>query len=95
MTYICDGENPDQPVVEGFLQNESGEPIYCKEKLIKHVEANDFAGTAFDIGTAKFYEQLYYNITEGKEMTVTPNMAADVISVIETVHAANPLPLKF
>lgn len=95
MTYICDGENPAQPVVEGFLQNESGEPIYCKEKLIKHVESNDFNGTAFDIGTAKFYEQLYYNITEGRAMTVTPEMAADVISVIETVHAKNPLPLKF
>ena len=95
MTYICDGENPEQPVVEGFLQNESGDPIYCKEKLVKHVESNDFNGTAFDIGTAKFYEQLYYNITEGRAMTVTPEMAADVISVIETVHAKNPLPLKF
>ncbi len=95
MTYICDGENPERPVVETFLKDENGNPIYCKEKLIKHTESEKFTGTAFDIGTAKLYEQLYYKITEGKAMTVTPEMAAQIISVIETVHAQNPLPLKY
>jgi predicted dehydrogenase len=95
MTYICDGENPDRPVVETFLKNENGDPIYCSEKLIKHVESEKFDGTAFDVGTAKLYEQIYFKITDGKEMTVTPEMAADIISVIETVHAQNPLPLKY
>ncbi len=95
MTYIRDGENPDRPVIIESLKNENGEPIYCSEKLVKHVEAEKFNGTAFDIGTASLYEQLYYKITEGREMTVTPEMAASIISVIEAVHAQNPLPLKF
>ena len=95
MTYICDGENPERPVIEEFLKNENGDPMYCGEQLVKHVEADKFTGTAFDVGTAKLYEQLYYKITEGKEMTVTPEMAAAVISVIETAHAQNPLPLKY
>ncbi len=95
MTYIIDGENPERPVVEEFLKNEEGNPVYCSEKLQKHVEGEEFKGTAFDVGTAKLYEQLYYKITEGREMTVTAEMAAAVISVIEEVHAANPLPLKF
>jgi len=95
MTYIVDGENPERPVVETFLQNEAGDPIYCSEKLVKHVENGKFDGTAFDVGTASLYEQLYFRITEGKPMTVTPEMAASVISVVETVHAQNPLPLKF
>lgn len=95
MTYICDGENPEQPVIEESIKDENGNPTYCREKLVKHVEAEKFNGTAFDIGTAKLYEQLYYKITEGREMTVTPEMAAAVISVIETVHAQNPLPLKY
>lgn len=95
MTFICDGENPDRPVIEDFLKDSEGNPIYCSEKLIKHVESEKFTGTAFDIGTAKLYEQLYYNLTEGRDMTVTPEMAAAIISVIETVHAENPLPLKF
>ena len=95
MTYICDGENPERPVVETFLKDENGNPIYCGENLVKHVESEKFNGTAFDIGTARLYEQLYYKITEGREMTVTPEMAADIISVIETVHAQNPLPLRY
>ena len=95
MTYIVDGENPERPVVEGFLQDENGNPMYCGENLITHKEAESYAGTAFDIGTASFYDQLYFKITEGREMTVTPEMAAEVISVIEAVHAQNPLPLKY
>ena len=95
MTYILDGENVDRPVEEASLKDEAGNPIYCYENLIKHVEAENFSGTAFDVGTASLYQQLYYKITEGKEMTVTPHMAAAVISVIETVHAQNPLPLKY
>jgi len=95
MTYIREGENPPRPVVEGFLKDGDGNPVYCSEKLIRHTESAQFAGTAFDIGTASLYEQLYYRITEGRAMTVTPEMAAAIISVIEEAHAANPLPLKF
>ena len=95
MTYIKDGENPDRPVIETFLQNEAGNPVYCSENLIKHQEGEKFNGTAFDVGTATLYKQLYYKITEGTPMEVTPEMAAAVISVIETAHAENPMPLKF
>ena len=95
MTYIVDGENPERPVIEQFLKDENGNPVYCSEKLEKHVEAEKFSGTAFDVGTASLYSQLYFKITEGTPMTVTPEMAADIISVIETVHAQNPLPLKY
>ncbi len=95
MTYIKDGENPERPVIETFLKNDAGDPVYCSEKLIKYTETEKFSGTAFDVGTATLYKQLYYKITEGKEMDVTPEMAARIISVAETVHAENPLPLKF
>ena len=95
MTYICDGENPERPVEESFLQDENGKPLYCSEKLVTHVEADRFSGTAFDTGTSEFYKQLYFKITEGRPMTVTPEMAAAVISVIEKVHAENPLSLEY
>lgn len=95
MTYLIPGENPERPVVETFLQDAEGKPIYCSEKLIKHVETGEFKGSAFDVGTAKLYKELYDKITEGKPMTVTAQMAAEIISVIETVHAANPLPVKY
>ena len=95
MTYIVDGENPEKPVIETFLKDAEGKPIYCSEDLKKHVEEGEFGGTAFDTGTAKLYEQLYYKITEGRDMTVTPEMAMEVIKVIAEVHAENPLELKF
>ena len=95
MTYIVDGENPERPVTDVFIQDENGNPIYCSENLVKHVESGSFNGPAFDVGTAMLYKQIYDQITEGKEMTVTPEMAAAIISVAETVHAENPLPLKY
>lgn len=95
MTYIVPGENPERPVQETFLQDENHTPKYCSEKLIKHTEEGEFNGNAFNVGTASLYEQLFFAITEGRPMTVTPEMAARIISVIETVHAQNPLPLKF
>jgi len=95
MTYLRDGENPPRPVTEEFLKNEEGNPVYCSETLIRHVESDTFTGNAFDVGTASLYEQLYYKLTEGRPMTVTPEMAAAVVSVIERVHAENPLPLKY
>ena len=95
MTYIVDGENPERPVIEVFLKEAEGKPVYCSEKLEKHVEEGDFGGTAFDVGTATLYEQLYYKLTEGRPMDVTPEMASEVIRVIATAHAENPLDVKF
>ena len=95
MTYIVDGENPERPVVETFLKDENGKPVYCSENLIKHVESGEFDGTAFNVGTATLYEQLYYKITEGKPMDVTPEMASDIIGIIEQAHAENPMDIKF
>ena len=93
--YIIDGENPERPVVEGFLQDENGNPRYCGEKLITHEESGAYNGTAFDVGTAKLYEDLYYKITEGKEMYVNLAMARDIVSLIEQLYANSPLPVKF
>ena len=95
MTYTVDGENPEQPLQEEFLKDENGDPMYCKEQLIKHTEEITFDGTAFDIGTAKLYESLYHKIVDGTPMQVTPEMAAAIISVIETAHAQNPMTMKF
>lgn len=94
-TYIKDGENIERPVIVESLKDENGKPLFCYENLIKHEESGDFGGDAFDVGTAYLYEQLYYKISEGRPMTVTSEMAADIIGVIETVHAQNPLPIKY
>ena len=95
MTYVADGENPEREVSETFIQDAEGNPAYCSEELVKHVEDGDFDGDAFSIGTPEFYRQLYYYITDGVQLDVTPEMAAEVISVIEAAHAENHLSIKF
>ena len=84
-----------KPVQENFLQDAEGNPIYCSEQLIKHEEEGTFPKEAFDIAAASFYEQIYYAITQGKELSINAENAAQIIGVIETVHAQNPLPVQF
>jgi hypothetical protein len=43
----------------------------------------------------KFYDMIYAAITENAEMQVKAEHAAKIISIIETAHAANPMPVKF
>lgn len=93
--YIVEGENPERPVNEGILQDENGNPRYCGEKLITHEESGTYNGTAFDVGTAKLYEDLYFKITENRQMFVTLPMVRNIVNLIEQVYANSPLPVKF
>ena len=42
-----------------------------------------------------WYDMMYDTIVNGKEMTIKPEHAAMIISVIETAHAQNPMSVKF
>ena len=95
MKYIVDGENPERPVQETFIHDENWRPIYCWEQLNAHEEQGMYQGNAFNVGTKAIYESVYKAITEGDPLIVTCEMAAAVIDVIDTVHAQNPLPVKF
>ena len=95
MKYIVDGENPEQKVIFESLKGEDSAPMYCSENLITHDEEGNFDGTAFDVGTEKLYENLYYKITEGQELKIKPEDCAKVISVIEACHVQNPMPIKW
>ncbi len=95
MKYIKEGENPDQPLILTPLKDKDGLPAWCSETLITHEEKSKFEGSAFDIGTKLFYEMMYDAIKYGKDLAIKPEYAAMTISVIEQVHAENPLPVKF
>ena len=90
--YIVDGENPERPVILESLKNDEGLPIYCSEKLISHTEEGDFGGTPFNIAVERYYKMIYEKIRDGKPLTIRNEDVAKIISVIETVHAQNPLP---
>lgn len=95
LKYIRDGENVERPLIEHFLEDEDGNPIYCTEKLITHEESGLYDGTAFDVGTSGIYANLYKVITEGAELAVPLYHARMAINVIEAAHSANPLPVKY
>ena len=93
--YYLDSENPPRPVIEKSLRNDEGLPVYCSEKLVTHEESGEYNGNAFNVGTAAIYEGVYYAITKGKELKVSCEQSAMTVGVIETVHAQNPLPVKY
>lgn len=95
MKYIPDGANPERPVIKEFLKNEEGLPAYCSEKLVTCEEEGKIAGELFDTSSKAFYTSLYNTLTTGAPLAVTAEQAAQVISVIETVHAQNPMPVKY
>ena len=96
MKYVKDLENyPERPVIKTFLADSEGNPAYCSEKLEFTEEKGEFKGSAFDIAVKDYYKMLYNTLIEGKELEITPEQAAMVISVIEGCHTSNPLPVKF
>lgn len=95
MKYIVDGENPDRPVIFESLKDKDRLPAYCSERLNIHEENGNFDGTSFDSAVSAFYKMLYDTVINGKPLTVTPEMAREVIGIIEKAHADNPLPAKY
>ena len=93
--YFVDEENPYKAVVEESLKDENGYPIYCSEQLVWKQEKGDIEGNAFSVGTPAIYKEIYYNLTEGKPMSTSPEMARKIIEIIEAAHAQNPLERKF
>ena len=95
MKYIVEGENVPRPVELEPLRGENGRPAYCSEELKAHTEKGEYVGNPFKKGTETFYQMIYDRLKHGKPMQITPEQAAMIVGVIETVHAENPLPRKF
>jgi len=94
--YIVDEELEPRPLIEQPLANpENGDPIYCGEKLPIHEESVPTDSDYFNAGSHMFYEQLYRAVMEGAPLEITPEKAMKAIEIIETVHAQNPLPVKY
>ena len=95
LKYYTDEENSVQPLQKESLKDDQGMPIYCGEKLITHEEKDALKGTGFDVAVHDFYKMVYDKLKFDKPMAITPEMAAKVINVIETVHGQNPLPVLY
>lgn len=94
--YVDDfSKYPERPVSSTFISDDDGYPVYCSEKLDITEEKQVIEGTAFDAAVKTFYKKLYATVKNGEEFPVTAEMAADVIAVIETCCAENPLDVMY
>ena len=84
-----------RPVIREALMDENYKPMYCKEKLPIQEEAGSFQGSSFDCAVKEFYEMMYDTVMLGKPLAITPEMATEVIRVIEICHAQKPLTVKY
>lgn len=85
----------DKPIPEFKLEPlclEDGiSPSYCSEKLEWKEFEEDLVGDAFDVGTAKYYENIYNHLVNGEELVIDPRRVTQQIRVMELVHAQNPM----
>ena len=92
LKYIVDGENEPRPLIASPLKNSEGLPMYCSEKLVTKEESGSIEGSAFNVAVEKYYDMILERITEGKPLALDPRDMAKIVSVMETVHAQNPMP---
>ena len=95
MKYVDPAELAPRPVIREPLMDENGKPMFCKETLPMCEEKGAFGGTAFGAAVKNFYDMLYESVMNGAPLAITPEMAAEVIRVIEICHAQKPLPVKY
>ncbi len=93
--YIVPEELEPRVSTDKPLSAEDGTPAYCSEDLKFHEEEHAVEGDVFMSGTSIFYHKLYDTFFNGAPLAVTPEMAGQVVDIIETLHAQNPLPVKF
>lgn len=70
-------------------------PAYCSEDLTWHEKKEVMQGTAFEIGTSRYYRNIYNHLTAGEELVIKPEKILQQIRVAELIHAQNPMPTKF
>ena len=95
MKFINTDELEPRPVIREPLADANGKPIYCSEKLNMQEERGTVTGSAFTTAVKEYYDMLYDTVINGAPLAIQAEHAAQVIRIIETCHAHNPLPLKY
>lgn len=86
---------PPRPLTLEPLMDSEFRPLYCSESLPIIEEKGKFEGSSFDSAVKEFYQMLYRSVMQGEPLAISPEMASEVIRVIEICHANNPLIVKF
>ena len=92
--YYNPETSPEQKLTLEPLFKEDRTPNYCSEQLDWTEEHVDVEGTVFTVGVKKYYDMIYANLVEGKEMEITPYQVLKQFKVIDQIRAQNPLDTK-
>lgn len=92
--YFDPSKAPAQKQILEPLFTADRTPAYCGEKLDWVEEVVEVKGDAFNEAVQEYYDMIYANLTEGKEMAVCPCQVLKQLKVIDTVHAQNPLSVR-
>ncbi len=95
LTYTVKEEQDIKPLQFASLADENGDPIYCQEKVEKHVESGTLSADPFASGSARFYNAVYDTLANGKAFIIDPANIANVVRVIDEAHKANPMTKRY
>lgn len=93
--YFDPSEAPKQKLILTSLMGEQGRPQYCSEKLPWKEEEIILEGSAFDVGTRRYYQMIYDYLTEKKPMQINARQVLQQIQLDEKIHSDNPLPMWY
>ena len=93
--YYVPSDEPERPLILEPLRGEGGRPIYCSESLGWHSEKHKLEGSAFDVGTSRYYDMVYRCLFEGRDPEIIPEQSMLQIKLAEQVHRDNPLPVIY
>ena len=95
LTYTLKEEQDLKPLQFTSLADENGDPIYCQEKVEKHVEEGELSADPFSSGSARFYAAVYETLVNGKAFVIDPANIANVVRIIHESHIANPMHKRY
>ena len=93
--YCKKEEFPNKELVLGALSHENGAPAYCSAPITWYEEKGEVNGRDWEEVLERYYSMLYYELAEGKPMSITAEKGAEVVRVLEKCVTDNPLPVKF
>ncbi len=93
--YYIPEDEPERPLILTPLFNDERRPNYCAEKLTWHEEKIQLGGSAFDVGTSRYYDMVYRCLFEGVEPVIRPEQSAMQIAMMEQIHKDNPMEILF
>ncbi len=95
LTYTLKEEQDIKPLQFASLADENGDPMYCAEKVEKHVEEGELSADPFSTGSARFYAAVYETLVNGKAFIIDPANIANVVRIIHESHQACPLHKRY